>query len=36
MLIIHNMEKIYKLSKNNEIVALNNISITFEKKNFME
>lgn len=34
MLIIHNMEKIYKLSKNNEIVALNNISITFEKKKF--
>lgn len=34
MLKIHNMEKIYKLSKNNEIVALNNISITFGKKKF--
>lgn len=34
MLKIHNMKKIYKLSKNNEIVALNNINITFEKKKF--
>lgn len=34
MLKIHNMTKTYKLSKNNEIVALNNTSITFEKKKF--
>lgn len=34
MLKIHNMKKIYKLSKNNELVALKNISITFEKNKF--